>query len=553
MTSHSSSGLAIERTPFSALPGFSRLFADYCEHFDRLSPYFEADFRDVASLTPHCERILAFGRDRDLLTRVLLEQNQRWGLDDPTRRNIDRLAEPNSVAVVTGQQVGLLGGPLYTVYKTATALKLAREWSTDRHPVVPVFWLEGEDHDLDEVRSVELLGSRGLFSVDYDAGTPPPDGNHGPVGRLLLGPGITEALDVLDEELPPTEFHDGLIQSLRDAYKPGATMRDAFARVIKSLFPGSGLVFISPDDRQLKNAAVPLFVKEIEESAEVTRRIEKVSSALANDYHAQVRSRPTNLFYIDDKGRSAIDASESGERFTIRHHDSVLDLAELTHMIEADPCAFSTNVILRPLLQDRLLPTVAYVGGPGEVAYFAQFKSVYDWAQQPMPIIYPRASVTIVESRIQKIAKRYELTTADAAADIERLFKQVVLDKMEFDLPSRFAGAAQRIDEAIEEVRSVVTATDATLEKALEATRTGLHNEWSRLQGSVLKAEKRRHEDDRRRLERLQESLYPAGGLQERAISVITYMNKYGPDFVMHITNAISTDTRAHQVITLEA
>ena len=328
-------------------------------------------------------------------------------------------------------------------------------------------------------------------------------------------------------------------------------MRDAFARLIRSLFPGSGLVFISPDDRYLKDAALPLFRKEIEESGEVVRRIDEVSSALEADYHAQVRARPTNLFYIDDKGRSSIDATESGDRFSIRHHDQVLDVSDLAQMMESDPCAFSPNVVLRPLLQDRLLPTVAYVGGPGEIAYFAQLKPVYDWAQQPMPVIYPRASATIVESRIQKILDRYNLTSADVGADIELLFKQVVLDKLDFDLPASFESAAERIDKAIEDVRAVVVRTDATLEKALEATRASLRNEWSKFEGRVLKAEKRHHDDDRRRLERVQESLYPAGGLQERAISIITFMNKYGLDFPMQIKDAISTDTRAHQVVAL--
>ncbi|NNE45149.1 MAG: bacillithiol biosynthesis cysteine-adding enzyme BshC [Rhodothermales bacterium] len=541
--------LTSRRLPFSTLPGFNRLFTDYCEEFDRVSRYFAVDYRDPVRLQAHCDRVLSIERDRDLLVNVLLEQNEQWGLDEATRLNIESLANQDSVAVVTGQQVGLFGGPLYTIYKTATAVKLAAELSTAGRSVVPVFWLEGEDHDLDEVRSTRIIGSRGLVSIDYDSGPPMPKGNYGPVGRLPLGPSIDDLIGEVESELPPTEFRDEVMDLLRDTYEPGTTFRDAFARFLKALFPSSGLVLISPDHRGFKDAAVPLFVKEVKESADVAERVLRVSEELAKDYHAQVRVRPTNLFYVDDRGRSAIDAESSGDRFSIRDHDGTLTRDELIALIESDPCAISPNVVLRPILQDRLLPTLAYVGGPGEVAYFAQFKPVYDWAGQPMPAVYPRASVTFVEARIQKILARYNLSIPDIGSDLEGLFKQVILDKLDVDLPARFEDAARRIDQSIEEIRPVVVSTDATLAKVLEATRANLHNEWKKLQGKVLKAEKRHHDEDRSRLERLQENLYPGGSLQERGLSVIQFLNKYGLGFTEDLMSAMSTDTREHQAI----
>ncbi len=156
-----------------------------------------------------------------------------------------------------------------------------------------------------------------------------------------------------------------------------------------------------------------------------------------------------------------------------------------------------------------------------------------------------------MESRIQKILSRYDLTVADVAADIEVLFKQVVLDNMEVDLPARFEDAAQLIEESIEQVRALVVETDPTLEKSLEATRASLRNEWSRLEGRVLKAEKRQHDDDRRRLDRVQESLYPSAGLQERGLSILSFLNKYGPGFAGELMAGIETDTREHQVLVL--
>ncbi len=545
--------LAVQRIPFSELPGFSRLFTDYCENFDRLRPHFAADYSDADARPDEIARILTRPRDRQLLAEVLLEQNENWALDDRTREHIELLSSPRSAAVVTGQQVGLFGGPLYTVYKTATAIKVAAEWSTETHPVVPVFWLEGEDHDLDEVSSIRLLGREGPFEIGYDAGDPPTAGNHGPVGRLKFRESIRQTIDELYEGLPPTDFRDEIIDRLRAAYDPGTSFRDAFARFLKSLFPSSGLVFISPDHRRLKEAAIPLFRKEIEQSHDVVGRVEAAGAILAEDYHAQVRARPTNLFYIDDLGRSVIDVDESAAHYSIRNHKRQLRRNEIFEMLDDDPCAFSPNVVLRPILQDLLLPTAAYIAGPGEVAYLAQLKSVYEWAEQPMPVVHPRASITVVEARIRDILSKYSLELPDVGTDLERLFKRVVLDDMDVDLPARFEHAARLIDSTVEEVRDIVVSTDATLEKALEATRSSMRNEWRKLQGRVLKAEKRRHGDDRRRLERAQSSLYPNGSLQERSLSIITFLNKYGLRFVDELMSVMSTDTRNHQIILVES
>ncbi len=544
--------LTHRRTAFADVPGFSRLFVDYCENFERLAQFYAAPFSDLAQLGSEAERVLSYDRDRGLLVEVLLSQNERWGLDEVTRANIEALGRPESLAVVTGQQVGLFTGPLYTIYKTATAVKLARRLSKDTGSrVVPVFWLEGEDHDLDEIKSIRLLRGNEVVTVAYPFDDPAAGSNYGPVGRIRLTEAIESVLREIEETLAPTDFRPEVMRMIRESYRPGETLRDAFARLLKSFFRDDGLVFISPDDRRLKEPAVPLFEKEIGDARRVAEMVAAAGENLATDYHAQLTVRPTNLFYVDKNGRFAIDLEEDGLR--IRGRDRSLSRDELIEIVREDPCRISPNVVLRPVLQDRLLPTLTYVAGPSEVAYFAQLKDVYGWAGQPMPVIYPRASVTLVESKIEKLLGQYTLDVVDVGGNVNDLFRRVVIEQMDVDLTETFARADRHLHAAVDEIKPVASSVDRTLERAVEATRAAILNEWKRLQEKVLKAEKRRHDQDRERLDRLQANLYPGGLLQERGLSVLYFVNKYGPGFVERLVAAIDLDTSHHQIIGLRS
>ncbi len=544
--------LTPRRTAFAAMPGFSKLFADYCENFERLSDFYAGPFADLTRYKAEAKRVLSYDRDRSLVADVLMSQNDRWGLDETTRANVEALAGPESLAVVTGQQVGLLTGPLYTIYKTATAVKLARRLSDGIGvPVVPVFWLEGEDHDIDEIKSVRLLRGNDVVTVAYPFEDPPAGSNHGPVGRIRLAEAIDVVLNQIEEILPPTDFRPEVMRLVREAYRPGYSLRDAFAQLLKSLFRNDGLVFISPDDRRLKEPAVRLFEKEVNDARKVANMVSAAGVSLARDYHAQLSVRPTNLFHVDKLGRFSIDLDNG--HFRIRGREGTLDRDALIAMIREDPCCISPNVVLRPILQDRILPTLAYVAGPSEIAYLAQLKRVYEWADQPMPLVYPRASVTLVESKIERLLSQYALDVVAAGENVNDLFRRVVIEQMDVDVPEAFGKAGGYLHAALDEIKPIAGGVDKTLGKAVEAARASILNEWKRLQEKVLKSEKRRHDEDRARLGRLQANLYPDGRLQERGLSVLYFLNKYGPGFVEQLTSAIDLDTREHQVISLQS
>lgn len=540
--------LDLRRLPFVALQGFPKLFTTYCTDYERVADYYAGDWRSAETRRAAADRAAHHQRDRARLVDVLHDQNTRWGLDEATSGHIEALRGEETVAVVTGQQVGLLGGPLYTIFKTLTALRLTRQLAeeTDR-PVVPIFWLEGGDHDLEEVARIHLLRRNEVVPIRYTGHTLPEDGNLGPVGRLTLNDHINDAIDRVEATLPPSDFHEAVIGMLRETYRPGTTLLDAFARLLRRLVPDAGLVFIDPDDARLKQLVAPLFRREIEAYDTAYERLTATSNRLAADFHVQVHPRRTNLFLNTEDGRYALDAEEDG--FRLHGRDETYQRDDLLAMLADAPEQFSPNVVLRPLMQDHLLPTAAYVAGPSEVSYFAQYKALYEWVDVPMPIVYPRASLSLVESKVQKVLDKYNQEVDAFAGDLEVLFQQVVKARMTVDVDAVFDEAASHFHRAINAVKDPVGEVDRTLVKAVEATRAAFINEWNDLQGRVLRAEKRQHDDIRDQLDKARVNLYPNGVLQERALSILYFLNKYSPHLLPTLRETLSLDTSAHQVV----
>jgi bacillithiol biosynthesis cysteine-adding enzyme BshC len=540
---------AVRSCPPADLGAFPDLFVDYCTDYDRVSSFYPGDWRDPAARQTAAQQAARRPVDRDALVDVLADQNADWGAEPAARRNLETLRDPESIAIVTGQQVGLFTGPLYTIYKTITTLQLAEVWAEQTgRPVVPVFWVEGEDHDFAEIAHAHVFEhNEGVpLSYDADAGDPP-----GAVGRLPLTDRIEDVLGRLDDALPPSDFKPAVMERVRAAYQPGTRIEDAFAHLMRSLFADDGLVFINPDDARLKALTRPLFRREIEAPREPVARIEATSDRLREaGYHTQVHARPTNLFWLGDDGRRAIDRADDGT-FVLRGTDRTLTQAELLDRLDEAPERLSPNVVLRPLMQDHLLPTAAYVAGPGEVSYFAQYGDVYDWAGLDMPLIHPRASVTLVEGKVQKVLDKYGLDVAAFRDDLDALFQEVVVDEMEVDVEAIFQEAVSEMHQVINGLKPDVEAVDQSLVSSVEATRTAVVEEMEDLKQRTVRAEKRQHDEVRSQLGKAHANLRPEGTLQERRINVLYYLNKYSLGLLDDLQAALSPDTSAHQIIEL--
>ena len=545
---------SVRSCPFASLQAFPDLFVDATTRFDAVSDFFAAPWNDADAQREAARTAAQRPIDRHELADVLADQNARWTAGTAPQEAIDTLRHPEAVAVVTGQQVGLFTGPLYTIYKTITALQRAQQWSDAwNRPVVPLFWIAGEDHDFAEIAETTILHRNASVALRYAPEDSRPDVERGAVGRLTLTHAITDTIDNLDEALPPSDFKPEVMRAVRESYMPGTTLSDAFARLLHRLFEGTGLVCITPDDPRLKAQARSLFQRDLTDPTGAVSRLETTSDVLETEgYHRQVSARPTNLFWLDDTGRYPIDHTGNGT-FALRHdpNERTFSRDDLLRHLDATPERFSPNVVLRPLMQDRLLPTVAYVAGPGELSYFAQYKGVYDWADIPMPLIQPRASVTLLEGKVDKVLNKYDLSLCDFTDDLDALFQRVVVQEMETDVEAVFGNAMRHVHEAINTVKPEVQAVDRTLISTTEATRASLMEAMNDLKHRVVKAEKRKHDEIRAQLRKAFANLVPHGTLQERAVNILYFLNKYSFDLLDDVQALLDPEASAHQIVDL--
>lgn len=511
--------------------------------------FYRRDPFSASARTEAAREAAATPRDRETLVEVLREQNAAWNADDASMGALERLLDPESVTVVTGQQLGLFAGPLYTSFKALTAVRMARRLEEEAgRPVVPMFWLADEDHDFAEIRRTVVTNGPSVQHITYNDGRPP-EADRGPVGRLELEEApLAEALHQLEEKLPVSPFRGEALEMVRDAYRPGRRMRDAFARLLHQLTAGTGLVLVSADEPRLKVLVRDLFAEEASDWTATHDALKGRSEALQEaGFHAQVEPSPGTLFLMDDAGRRLLVPEQGG--FRARGGAHVMLPEALRERIEAYPECISPNVVLRPVMQDRLLPTAAYVGGPGEVAYFAQLAPVYDRFGVPMPVIAPRLSLTLVAPAVRRILTTYDLTVPDLREGIDRLHRALAVKAGDHDLDAAFEEAQRAVGAALRALETPVIDVDSSLDQALGAAEAAVRQAVARLETKTVRVEKRQHAVIGERLERAHAALWPAGTLQERVLSPLQVVAEHGPDALVRIVEAPPLDPRSHWLI----
>ena len=297
---------------------------------------------------------------------------------------------------------------------------------------------------------------------------------------------------------------------------------------------------------RLKRFVAPLLLKEADGS-DLFDRISARSLELEHHYHAQVKPRDTNLFYLEGRSRLAVDRTADG--FAAGASLRSWSKEEFRREVLGTPEHFSPNVVLRPLMQDTLLPTAAYVAGPGETAYYAQLGPAYDWSGVPMPAIVPRASLSLVDSRSLRLMTRYGLGLADLFVQPEKLFSRLVRAGLPDDTRAAFEGAAAELDAIADQMKATAEGVDSTLAKSAESARIKIRRQVERMLEKVERAERRKHGELRARLLHAHVLLYPAGGLQERTLSPLYFASRYGMDYFSRLATRLSIDTTEHQVI----
>ena len=533
--------------PFSELPHVPRLFTDFLYDFARVQEFFPLNPFEEASYSQAARSLRYSDSLRQAVVGVLEEQNQRFSAGEATRENLRKLAKPGCFAVVTGQQTGLFTGPAFALYKALTAIKLARTLSERGLEAVPIFWLATEDHDLAEVNHCFVQDREGHPQrLEYSGAPPVPDA---PVGAIRLTEAIQAPLDALGTFLPESLDRTEMLRILAECYRPGEGLGAAFGRFLARLFAPYGVVLVDSLDARLHALSANVFQAAVESATELGNELMERSRRLAESgYHPQVRVAESSslLFYYAEGRRVPLRlrdgrfASPDGETYSAE---------ELLARLREQPEILSPNVLLRPVMQDALLPTIAYVGGPSELAYLAQTAPVYQRVLGRMPVLVPRASFTLLEPQINRLLQKYGLTLPDIYSGKQALREKMAARFLPPGLTDLFQEATTGLNESLDAIQLALAKLDPTLADAAANSGRKMHYQLSSLERKAALAAQSRSEQVERDAQRLENSLYPHKTLQERFYSGISYLARYGPSLLDQVYEQISAQCSDHQVI----
>jgi len=511
------------------LPGTSRLFADFLYRFDhvgsfyRHNPWRAESYREaVRSLDYPAER-------RQALAAALREINE----DSDA---LAKLASPGTVAVVTGQQVGLFSGPCYTIYKALTAVRLAAKLEADGIPAVPVFWLATEDHDFAEVNHAWCFDARQTPVLHT---VPANGGGHRPVGGIAVA---NFPVDGLRRALAEFPFGEEVSAAVAESYSSGRTMGDAFLALLKRLLPGMGLLYLDPMQPAIREIAAPLLARAVERDGEMTARLLARSRELeAAGYHAQVHFEEKTSFFFSLEGGERVTLRRAGDRY------GPYSRAELA----ARAGHLSPNALLRPVVQDYVLPTVVQIGGPAEIAYLAQTQVLYDVLDRPAPVVAPRGGFTLLDARAAKLLERYGLSVTDCAEGLDPLREKIAARLVPPALRERMQGTRTVIENALEALRGELAAFDPTLAASLDKSRAKIRHQAAKISGKTARECLRRDARAEEEASYLSRLLFHDRHPQERIYTILPFLARHGPDLVGRLRESVSLECPDHLVLTL--
>ena len=538
--------MEISDIPFSEMPHQTRLFLDYIADplsLRRFYPNVVTSPADVAEFS--AEVLRNYLTDRDQLCNALESINRKAGAGEGTFENIEKLKSPDCVAVLTGQQAGLFSGPLYTIYKALSAIRLAQDLNEAGIKAVPVFWTATEDHDLAEISTTFVPQA-----VKYESS----DGNSGlPIGSVRVEAGSEALIDQLFQQLIRTEYTDDLRRKIADSYSVGERLGSAFMKLLAHIFSDRGLIFIDPMDPAIRNLSAPIVSKAIEHSQQIGEALlERTRELESAGYAAQVLIEEDHfpLFWIDDDGkRDAL--RRDGDKFRVKGSRTVFSPEDLKQIASENPERLSPAVMLRPVVQDHLLPTIAYFGGAAEVAYFAQNSVVYQAIGRPVTPIFHRQSYTIVEPKLRRNLDQFGIGLCDLFAAREDVFLKIAANVDGEDTLRLFADAEAEISAELDRLDERLTSIDITVAANLATRRRKILYHLGALKKKALLATIRKDETAHRQVNDLFDILMPGGALQERSLNVLYFLNKFGPRFMDWLYLATDVNNTAHRVVDL--
>jgi len=501
--------MQLNKVALAETKAFSPFFLDYIHQKEKLSPFYHR-FPSLGNFKEQIEEKSAnFSLShREVLVSALRKQYQTLSPGGLVEQNISSLTDKNTFCITTGHQLNIGTGPLYFIYKIVTVINTCKVLA-EHYPgyrFVPVYWMASEDHDYDEIKGFRLYGKKYSWETQQS----------GAVGRFT-----TDGLKTLMETLP------GETSIFREAYGKNKALSAAVRHYVHTFFGAQGLVTIDGDDHELKGLFRDAMRSDVLHNKTLPLVEETNASLESLSYKTQVYCRDINFFYLDKNLRARLERVDGN--YSVVGTDQMFSGTEIEAMITTSPEKFSPNVILRPLYQETILPNLAYVGGPAEVIYWLQLKSVFDHHHTTFPILMPRNFALIVEGHLGRKLQKTGLSLADLFEEKNFLFNDWALKNARHNLSVK--EERETLFALFEKLRSRAAEIDTTLEGYVGAMGKRTIDSLERIESKFLRAEKRYQSDKLRQIEAVKDALFPNGSLQERTDNFLNYYQQ-DPNFI---------------------
>lgn len=507
---------------------FSSLFLDYLQNKKELQPFFTY----LPQLDQFEEIIANRGfqdHRRDILVKVLKEQYEGQSISEAVASNIDLLNENEAFTVTTGHQLNIFTGPLFFIYKVVTAINMAKMLGEHfpKNKFVPVYWMASEDHDFAEINNFRLFGKKYEWQSDQK----------GPVGRMNTS-SMKELLDELPEK---PSFCD-------DAYLGSKDLAAATRYIANHLFGNHGLVVLDADNKDLKKEFIPAIKDDLFNNQPFQLANQSTTQLEALGYKKQIHPREINFFYMEDGIRERFEYADG--TFKVLNTDLKFSKEEMEKLIETHPEKFSPNVVMRPVYQETILPNLAYIGGPAEVAYWLQLKEVFDHFQIPFPAVFPRLFAMIVNKAVNKKINKLQLNAEDLFQEFDLLKKQLIYSNgdPQHSLDEELLGIEKSFDLIKEKAELIDKSLSGFVMSEFKKVEKGVIN----IQKRLKKAEEAKEEVKINQLNSVLEKLFPNGGPQEREDNFLNfYLNN--PEFINRLIEILDPFVLKYNILTEDA